>query len=289
MMKYAFTLLITLITTAAAFVADSSRDRNVFAAQASADDFAKVEIRKADAPRSDQNAKSTDPSRDAKKEKPKPPPPPSTTEPAPRSDQGWWMKKHEQFLESVKRGDAEVIFIGDSITQGWEGGGKSIWRRWYEPRKAINLGIGGDQTQHVLWRLDHGEVDGIHPKVAVVMIGTNNTGRNTPEQIADGVKAIVEKLRSKLPKTKILLLAIFPRDQKPEGEKRRRVKAANEIIAKFDDGKTVKYLDIGDRFIETDGTISKEIMPDYLHLTSKGYRIWADAIEPTLWVMTQSD
>lgn len=288
-MKYAFTLLITLITTAAAFVADSINDRNVFAAQASADDYAKAEIRKADAPRSDQNAKSTDPSGDAKKDKPKPPPPPSTTEPAPRSDQGWWMKKHEQFLERVKRGDAEVIFIGDSITQGWEGGGKSIWRRWYEPRKAINLGIGGDQTQHVLWRLDHGEVDGIHPKVAVVMIGTNNTGRNTPEQIADGVKAIVEKLRSKLPKTKILLLAIFPRDQKPEGEKRRRVKAANDIIAKLDDGKTVKYLDIGDRFIETDGTISKEIMPDYLHLTSKGYRIWADAIEPTLWEMTQTD
>ncbi len=288
-MKFAITLSFTLMTGAAAFVADATRGRVLVAAEAAVDDTAKVEILKAEAPKSDNDAKSTDPAKAEKKEKPKPPPPPSTVEPAPRSDQGWWMKRHEQFLDRVKQGDAEVIFIGDSITQGWEGGGKAIWRRWYEPRKAINLGIGGDQTQHVLWRLDHGEVDGIAPKVAVVMIGTNNTGRNTPEQIADGVRAVVEKLKSKLPKTKILLLAIFPRDQKPEGEKRRRVKATNDIIAKFDDGKTVRYLDIGARFIEPDGTITKEIMPDHLHFSSKGYRIWAESIEPLLWEMSQDD
>src|SRR5262249_55143521 len=154
-------------------------------------------------------------------------------------------------------------FIGDSITQGWGGGGKAVWDRYYGPRKAVGLGIGGDRTQHVLWRLDHGELDGIKPKVAGVMIGTNNLSANTPDEIATGVKLIVGRLRDKLPDTKILLLGVFPRSQKPDAT-RDRVRAVNDGIKGLDDGKSVKYLDIAAAFLNPDGTISKEIMPDYL-------------------------
>src|SRR6478672_9961082 len=171
--------------------------------------------------------------------------------PAPR--EGNWMKRHESFNERVKQGNAELLFIGDSITQGWEGNGKAVWEEFYGKRNAVNLGIGGDRTQHVLWRLDHGNVDGINPKLAVLMIGTNNSGSNTSEQIAAGVKAIVEKLRTKLPNTKVLVLGIFPRAdnfdaQKNKAEKgtkddaKRKInEGANEIIQKLADNKMVFF------------------------------------------------
>jgi beta-glucosidase len=183
----------------------------------------------------------------------------------------------------VKQGKVDLVFIGDSITQGWEGEGKDVWAKFYTPRNAVNLGIGGDQTQHVLWRLDHGNIDGIAPKAAVVMIGTNNSGSKMPsEQTAEGVAAIVKKLREKLPETKILLLAIFPRGANDTDELRKLNQAANATIAKLADDKHVFYLDIGDKFLEPDRTLSKEIMPDLLHLSPKGYTIWAESIEPTL-------
>ena len=120
------------------------------------------------------------------------------------------MKRHEQFNQKVKanQGNIDLIFVGDSITQGWEGQGKDVWEKYYSHRKPLNLGIGGDRTQHVLWRLDNGNIEGIQPKVAVVMIGTNNSGndRNSAGEIVDGIKAIVSKLRRKLPETKVLLL-----------------------------------------------------------------------------------
>lgn len=205
----------------------------------------------------------------------------SPTEPAPRGDQ--WVKMHESFLERAKAGPVDLLFLGDSITQGWSGNGKQVWERHYAPRKAANFGIGGDRTQHVLWRITHGELEGIKPKVAVLMIGTNNLGSDTPEGIADGVTVIVKTLREKLPETKLLLLAVFPRDPEPSTDRRRRIKTINDRISKLDDGKMVVYKDIGQEFTEADGSLSKEIMYDFLHLTPKGYRIWADALEPTLW------
>jgi beta-glucosidase len=208
----------------------------------------------------------------------------STTDPVPR--EGGWMKRHETHLERVKPGKADVVFIGDSITQGWEGAGRDVWTRFYGSRNAVNLGIGGDRTQHVLWRLDHDEVKGINPKVAVVMIGTNNVGGNSADEIAKGVTAIVKSLRDKLPKTKVLLLAVFPRGEKPNSG-RDKIKQLNEKIKTLDDGKNVHYLDISKAFLNDDDTISKEIMPDYLHLSPKGYRIWADSIEPTLWKLME--
>jgi beta-glucosidase len=197
--------------------------------------------------------------------------------PVPRD--GNWMKRHESFNERVKQGNVDLLFIGDSITQAWEGPGKDVWAKHYGSRNAVNLGIGGDRTQHVLWRLDHGNIDGIKPKLAVLMIGTNNSGSNTPEQIAEGVAAIVNKLREKLPDTKVLVLGIFPRGA-DNNDARRQVNAkANEIIAKLADGKMVEYLDIGPKFLGADGTLSKDIMPDLLHLNPQSYQIWADAIE----------
>lgn len=232
-----------------------------------------------------QDAKKKDlfpPKQEAKKDGP----PESATEPASRGNDGWWMKAHEGFLEQLKPGTTDLIFIGDSITQGWGGAGKAVWERYYAPRKAVGLGIGGDRTQHVLWRLDHGELEGIKPKVAVVMIGTNNIAANSPDEIAEGIKRIVGRLRDKLPETKVLLLGVFPRSATPDA-RRERVKAVNDRIKGLDDGKSVKYLDIAGAFLNPDGSISREIMPDSLHLSPKGYRLWADAIEPTLWEMME--
>lgn len=198
--------------------------------------------------------------------------------PVPR--EGGWVKRHESFNERVKKGNVDLIFIGDSITQGWEGAGKKVWEEFYGKRNAVNLGIGGDRTQHVLWRLENGNIEGIKPKLAVLMIGTNNSGSNSSEQIAAGVTAIVEKLRKELPETKVLVLGIFPRGADKNDAKRKINEGANERIAKLADDKHVFYLDIGKNFLEDDGTLSKEVMPDLLHLNEKSYRTWAESIEP---------
>jgi lysophospholipase L1-like esterase len=211
----------------------------------------------------------------------------ATTTPKDKLKEGWWAKLHESFLERAKKGDVDLLFLGDSITQGWNN--NEVWKRHYEPRKSANFGIGGDRTEHVLWRIENGELEGISPKLVVLMIGTNNISANTPEDIAEGVKAIVGKLREKLPKAKILLLGVFPRAR--DDKKSTELPPSpipgmiNEKIAKLDDGSNVKYLDIGKSFLNEKGQIPKDVMPDFLHLSGKGYRAWADAIEPAVWSM----
>lgn len=202
--------------------------------------------------------------------------------PVPRGATSWWMKRHAKMNARIKQGNVDLLLIGDSITHSWENRGKKIWDEFYGGRNAVNLGISGDRTQHVLWRLDHGNIDGIAPKLAVLMIGTNNSGDNTPEEIAEGVKRIVEKLRAKLPGTKVLILAIFPRGANKEDARRKVNEKANAIIAKLADGRMVLYEDIGQRFLDKDGNLPRTIMPDLLHPNEKGYRIWAEAIEPTV-------
>ncbi len=205
----------------------------------------------------------------------------SAVTPSPRHS--GWTVRFQAMNDRVRCGYVDLIFIGDSITHGWEGRGEQVWEQYYGRRNAVNLGIGGDRTEHVLWRLDNGNIDGISPKVAVVMIGTNNLpgDRNTVEETAEGVRAVCEMLREKLPKTKILLLGIFPRGQYPGGI-REKVRRTNELISKLADGRMIHYLDIGDKFLEPDGSMSREIMPDFLHPSAKGYRIWAEAMEPKL-------
>ncbi len=207
----------------------------------------------------------------------------SAVEPKPRDAR--WMTRHEGFLKEVKElaGKVDLLFVGDSITDGWRGGGKTVWAENFAPLKAFNIGIGGDRTQHVIWRLQNGEVEGISPKLAVLMIGTNNLGGNSNEEIVAGITACVKEIQKRLPKTKVLLLGIFPRAAAADNPARARIKAINAEIAKLDDGgKTVKYLDIGAKFLDKDGAIPKEIMPDALHPNAKGYQIWADAIKDTV-------
>ena len=208
----------------------------------------------------------------------------SAVDPAPRTDDGW-IKRQAAINASVaaNAANSKVVFIGDSITQGWEGEGKAVWARYYGPRNALNLGIGGDRTQHVLWRLTHGNLDGVHPKAAVVMIGTNNSNGedNTPGQIVEGVRAIVDLLKARLPGTKILLVAIFPRSENFSVQ-RGKLAQINAALRRAADGRDVLWVDFGHQFLNDDGTIPRELMPDYLHLSPKGYSIWAEAIEDTL-------
>lgn len=201
--------------------------------------------------------------------------------------------RHESFNGISKKGEAQLVFLGDSITHGWEGKGKAVWEKVWAPLNAANFGIGGDRTEHVLWRLEHGNFDGLKPKEIVVMIGTNNTGHQgraqkenngeiyqcTAEQTADGVKAILAKLKAKCPGAKILLLAIFPRGANAEDTFRQQNEATNKLINAFADNKTVFFMDIGPKFLAADGTLSKDIFPDLLHPNEKGYEIWAEAIE----------
>jgi len=197
-----------------------------------------------------------------------------------------WLKTHENFVAVASQGGVDVLFLGDSITAGWRGKyGKSAWEMYFQPLKAANFGIGGDRTEHVLWRISNGELDGITPKVAVLMIGTNNSGANSAEQIAEGITAIVKKIREKSPATKVLLLAVFPRAPKADAAVRAKIATINSIVAKLDDGNAVRYLDIGKKFLGEDGSLAKEIMYDYLHLTERGYEIWGEAITPLLQKM----
>jgi lysophospholipase L1-like esterase len=199
--------------------------------------------------------------------------------------------RHEQFNVISKKGEAKLVFLGDSITQGWEGAGKEAWKAAWEPYTAANFGIGGDRTEHVLWRLEHGNFDGLKPKAVVIMIGTNNTGHRqgneAPRQTAEGVKAIIDSLAKKCPETKVLLLGIFPRGEKLDDKLRVHNTAINAILAKFADGTKVQFLDIGASFLQPDGTLTREIMPDLLHLSPKGYQIWADALKLKVAEMMQ--
>ena len=197
--------------------------------------------------------------------------------PVPTEKPGW-MARHESMNQRAAQGNVDLIYLGDSIVQHFNAQGKNVWDHYYAPRNALNLGISGDRTQHALWRLDHGNIDGISPKLAIVMIGQNNGGHNTPKEISDGVTLVVERIRKKLPDTKILLLAIFYRREKPT-EERLVFDEANATIAKLADNRMIFYMNINPIFLLPDGTISKELMPDYEHPSPLGHRIWAEAIE----------
>ncbi|MBI9020089.1 MAG: hypothetical protein JEZ10_02380 [Verrucomicrobia bacterium] len=214
--------------------------------------------------------------------------------PLPRPEKNWWMPRHQAVLDQVAQGNVDLLMIGDSITHGWENSGKAVWDKYYAPRNAVNMGFGGDRTEHVLWRLQNGEIENIHPKLAVLMIGTNNSNKDqyTPEQIADGIKAIVCTLRTKLPETKVLILSIFPRGD----ETRRTNKTSNatynaqwakndkasQLAAQMADGKMIFFLDINKAFLNEQGELPRQIMPDLLHPQAPGYALWAEAMEPTI-------
>ncbi len=213
---------------------------------------------------------------------------------APVARPGAWLKQHEGFVALASQGDVDLLFLGDSITGLWDKTAPSVWSRHYAPRKVANFGIGGDHIQHLLWRLDHGELDGIKPRVVVLMVGTNNIPHETEDQVVEGVKAVVDRVRHKLPGAKILLLGVTPRGLNRDPSQVTtapdpRVPRLNARLARLEDGPTIRYLDIGPALLDGSGRLVQVIQPDFLHLSRKGYQIWADAMEPTLWNMMQTE
>ena len=217
---------------------------------------------------------------------------PSTVVPV-TQDRSWpqydWSKRHELTSEAVKHAKPQILFVGDSITHFFGGEqfdsyalrGQQTWGEFYAPRNAGNLGFGWDKTENVLWRLRYGAIDGIAPKLVVMMIGTNNTGTCSAPDIAAGIEAIIQEFNKRLPQSKILLLGIFPRGEKPNPQ-REKIAEINGIISKLNGTHNVTFLDIGPKFLTPEGLITQDIMPGFLHPNEKGYRIWAEAIEPTV-------
>jgi beta-glucosidase len=216
---------------------------------------------------------------------------PATTIPTPRNE-SWWYEQSSGYSAIAARSERiDIVFLGDSITQGWRDVGHPVWQDYYARRHAVNFGIGGDRTEHSLWRVLNGNFAGVierdNPKVVVLMIGTNNTGSHAPPAIAQGVKANIDAILAKAPRSRILLLAIFPRGQSPLSRERLAVHQTNQILANLADGQAVSYLDIGPDLLEQDGTLSPQIMPDFLHLSERGYQIWASRMEPVLTQLLQ--
>jgi beta-glucosidase len=209
----------------------------------------------------------------------------------PKKDNGQFLTFHESFLARDKAGPIGLLFLGDSITNHWRIA-PDIWKKYFGQFQAVNFGISGDTTQNVIWRIENGELDGIHPRVVVLMIGTNNSGTNTAAEIFAADKKIVDLIRAKIPTTKVLLLAIFPRGPRqrdgsgPNYEQRMAVlNPVNRQLATLDDGTNVRFLDIGPKFRGPDGKIPDAIMADQVHPTVAGYQIWADAMQPLLLQM----
>jgi lysophospholipase L1-like esterase len=214
-----------------------------------------------------------------------PPPPPPNSAIVPYL-QNNFRQKHQDNVAVAKEGTSEVLFMGDSITDFWrnpegQNAGKPVMEKYFGNWKVANFGIAGDTTQGVVFRLRDGEGQGFSPKAIMLMIGTNNTGRNTAAEIAEGVGAVVLELQKDFPKAQILLLGIFPRNTAKDPV-RTTIAKINSIISKLDDGDRVHYLDIGAKFLDADGNIPKDVMADALHPTSKGYEIWAEAVKEPL-------
>jgi arylsulfatase A-like enzyme/lysophospholipase L1-like esterase len=210
------------------------------------------------------------------------------TVPAHRQRDGNWKSRHAAKKELARQGGYDLVFIGDSITQGWEGPGKAVWEKYYGNRNALNLGYGGDRTENVLWRLMNGELENVDPKLFVLMIGTNNTGhRQDPaEETADGIKLIIELLRDRKPDAKILLLSIFPRAETPDAALRILNQEINNRIKGYADGEIVHWIDADATFLSEDGTLAKDVMPDFLHPQEAGYELWAQRIEQKVAELT---
>jgi len=197
-----------------------------------------------------------------------------------------FQAKHQANLEVARQGDAELLLIGDSITDFWRNAegpfaGKPVLDRYFGEWKIANFGIAGDTTQGVLYRLQNGEGHGFSPRAIMLMIGTNNTARNSAAEIAEGIGAVVLALQRSFPEAKILLLGVFPRGRANDPV-RATIATINSTIAKLHDGNRVHYLDIGSEFLDADGNIPADVMSDGLHPSTKGYEIWAKAVEQPL-------
>jgi endo-1,4-beta-xylanase len=210
----------------------------------------------------------------------------SAVQPAPRQrgypwmSRARWFRMHADDVAAAEAGEGRLVFWGDSITEGWEGPGAESWNTHFAPRGALNFGIGGDQTQNLLWRLRHGAAGALTPEAVILLIGTNNFGflDEPPEAVAAGVRAVVHELRAAYPGTRVLLLGVFPRDEAPDTPHRREITALNALLAPLGALPGVTFLDFGDRFLLPDGRLDPALMPDFLHPSSEGYAIMAEEI-----------
>ncbi|MBW2230992.1 MAG: GDSL family lipase [Deltaproteobacteria bacterium] len=193
-----------------------------------------------------------------------------------------FLRRHAEINSLPDRDRIELVFLGDSITQRWESAGRFVWNQRYAGRGGANFGIDGDRTQNVLWRIEHGNFDGMRPLAVVLLIGTNNTYEASDADVVRGVLAVVDMLHAQLPETRILVLGLLPRNRNPNAHIRARIGAINAQLAERAPRPRVAFLDIGATFLEPDGTLSAEVMPDALHLGPRGYTLWAEAIEPSL-------
>ena len=210
--------------------------------------------------------------------------------PQPRVEE-WWFTRHAEKIGAMKEGEYELLMVGDSITHNFESIGEKVWKKHFEPLKALNLGFGGDRTNHVLWRLDHLPKPKSPPKAAVVMIGTNNIcwGSDKPREAADGVKAIAAKLNNLYPEAKVLVLGVFPRRRELSHPHRKQIIELNSYLPDLlKDLKNVTFLDIGPKFLDEKGHLSKAMMPDTTHPSEAGHQVWADALEGPLKTLLEN-
>ena len=223
---------------------------------------------------------------DAQDDPTTPPPKHQSIIPAPRIAE-WWFARQAEKIGLMSKGDIDLLMVGDSITNNFENEqvGLKVWEEYFVPLKAINLGFGGDRTEHVLWRLDHLPVMKVAPRAAVVLIGTNNIcwGSDTPKQAADGVQAIVRKLKAIYPDMNVLVLGVFPRRRNLDHPHRKQIVELNSYLPERLRGISgVTFQDIGPAFLDDKGFLSEEMMPDTTHPSEKGHLIWAQAIVPEL-------
>lgn len=190
--------------------------------------------------------------------------------------------RHVTFVERAQLGNIDLLFSGDSITDLWARTGRAVWDEYFAPLRAANFGISGNNTQGVLWGMRNGELEGFRAKLIVHMLGTNNINRNTNADIVEGNRLILEEFRKRQPQAKVLLLGIFPRGEAPDNPYRAAIAEINEGLSRLADNQNVFYMDIGDVFLEPDGTLTTEIMPDGLHPSEAGYQRWAEAIIDTV-------
>lgn len=213
--------------------------------------------------------------------------------PSPRRVDHTWMSlkdyhsRQTKMLEEKQQANPHLVFLGDSITEGWRDAGGGVWQKFWQPRRSLCLGLGGDQTQNLLWRLSQGELQGIDPRVIVLTIGVNNLwwGGFTPEQTAKGVLAVVSEIQRQLPQAQLILHGILPASRSRNDDLRKRIAQCNEILRTWSTETShgfIQWLDLTQTFTGIDGMIDPKVMADYLHLTSHGYRLWAEALAP--WI-----
>jgi lysophospholipase L1-like esterase len=243
-------------------------------------------------------ASATKPAATSPSTQPALPPEPVPSEPADKASprigrdgqvSEYFMKMHVMFLQQRALGGIDLLFIGDMLIDNWRkpapAGGQEIWTKLYAPLNAANFGCGADKTQNLLWRIDHGELDAITPKVVVLLIGTNNI-QYPPDDILLGEMAVIQEIHQKLPNAKLLIIGLIPRGidiNNPYVVRMRdKIKKVNDGLAQLDDGQMTHFLDLGPQFIDDKGNLNTDLIPDGLHLNAKGYQVWAQSMQQVL-------